>query len=98
MTFLSNIYYYSPTITLVLVAIAFPLILGTLLIYYGQYAYENGKYTNKFIGYNNGMCIAGFVFIGIATIISIYIISKTIISEYEIKDIRNQNRARGFSF
>ena len=83
---------------MILVAIALPLILGTLLIYYGQFAYEKGKYTNKFIGYNNGMCIAGFVFIGIATIITLYLIYKTVISELDLKEIRAQNRARTYSF
>ena len=97
MTILGKIYSYYPLVLLLLVMIAIPLSLGIYLVCVGQYAIENGKVTNKFIGYNNGTCIAGFVFIGIAILITIFFIYNTVLNEFRVEKILAQNRERAYS-
>jgi uncharacterized membrane protein len=75
---------YGVDVVLVLLTFVAPVLIGTLLIYKCQFSYtrdKTGTTVKKFIGYNNAMCISGFVFSGIPIIIVLYFIIKKIKEE-----------------
>jgi hypothetical protein len=75
---------YGVDVVFVLLIFVAPVLIGTLLIYYGQFSYtrdKTGTAVKKFIGYNNAMCISGFVFSGFPIIIVLYFIIKKVKEE-----------------